>query len=247
MGAEVEAFLSHLAVAKRVSASSGSRCSTSRIRQPGTARSIPIAYRISVLEQREGLNWIARPLAPPVGRENKSLDSRYFFPSQREGIEGWAIARDGLSSRCEIRCPPGGDRLFPRDHPSSERDAALLHREDPSLPRIDSSIRRVPARWSCSSAGAPAAFDRCPMDEGPAPADDAGMARIGGQRVEPAYPGCNEAKCGKTPLGATVRPSGHPRATVQVFGMPWQGRRRFLIAHPSIPSRLGGEEVSAVQ
>jgi hypothetical protein len=27
---------------------------------------------------------------------------------------------------------------------------------------------------------------------------------------------------------------------VQVFGMPWQGRRRFSIAHPSIPSRWGG-------
>jgi len=62
--AEVEAFLTHLAVAKRVSASPGSRSSTSRIRQPGTARSIPIGYRISVLEQREGLNWIAHPLAP---------------------------------------------------------------------------------------------------------------------------------------------------------------------------------------
>jgi hypothetical protein len=61
--AEVEAFLTHLAVAKRVSASSGSRSSTSRIRQPGTARSIPIAYRISVLEQTEGLTWIAHPLA----------------------------------------------------------------------------------------------------------------------------------------------------------------------------------------
>jgi hypothetical protein len=27
-------------------------------------RHIPIAYRISVLERREGLNWIAHPLAP---------------------------------------------------------------------------------------------------------------------------------------------------------------------------------------
>jgi len=43
---------------------------------------IPIAYRISVLEH---------PLAPSRREGNKSLDSRYFFPSQREGIEGWAI------------------------------------------------------------------------------------------------------------------------------------------------------------
>jgi len=42
-------------------------------------------------------------------------------------------------------------------------------------------VRRLdaPTRWSCSSAGASAAFDRCPMDEAPGPADDAGMARIG--------------------------------------------------------------------
>jgi hypothetical protein len=29
---------------------------------------------------------------------------------------------------------------------------------------------------------------------------------------------------------------------VQVFGMPWQGRRRFWIAHPSIPSRWEGKK-----
>jgi hypothetical protein len=29
---------------------------------------------------------------------------------------------------------------------------------------------------------------------------------------------------------------------VQVFGMPWQGRRRFSIAHPSIPSRWEGKK-----
>jgi hypothetical protein len=80
---------------------------------PDSTPSIPIAYRVSVLEQREGLNWIAHPLAPPVGRGNKSLDNRYFFlytngrgdksldsgyffPSQREGIEGWAIANHRL-------------------------------------------------------------------------------------------------------------------------------------------------------
>ena len=30
---------------------------------------------------------------------------------------------------------------------------------------------------------------------------------------------------------------------VQVFGMPWQGRRRFSIAHPSIPSRWEGKSI----
>ena len=64
--------------------------------RPETAR---YTHRVqdTVLEQREGLNWIAHPLIgsptpspPPVGRGNKLLDSRYFFPSQREGIEGWA-------------------------------------------------------------------------------------------------------------------------------------------------------------
>ena len=80
-------------------ASARARAGSSRPGVPGSAlkpRAILIAYRISVLEQREGLNWIAHPLSPtpsppPVGRGNKLLDSRYFFPSQREGIEGWAI------------------------------------------------------------------------------------------------------------------------------------------------------------
>ena len=30
--------------------------------------------------------------------------------------------------------------------------------------------------------------------------------------------------------------------SVQVFGMPWQGRQRFSIAHPSIPSRWEGKK-----
>ncbi|MBA2593820.1 MAG: nucleotidyl transferase AbiEii/AbiGii toxin family protein, partial [Gammaproteobacteria bacterium] len=45
----------------------------------------------------EGYELIAHPSPPPVGRGNKLLNSRYFFPSQREGIEGWAI---------ENRCLP---------------------------------------------------------------------------------------------------------------------------------------------
>jgi hypothetical protein len=66
------------------------------------AEAISIAYRISVLEPREGLIESPTPSPPPVGRGNKLLDSRYFFPSQREGIEGWARAyrkpkRDGYT------------------------------------------------------------------------------------------------------------------------------------------------------
>ena len=67
-------------------------------RGPPRKRAVLIAYRISVLEQREGLNLdrpppigspTPRPLQlGPVGRGNKLLDSRYFFPSQGEGIEG---------------------------------------------------------------------------------------------------------------------------------------------------------------
>jgi hypothetical protein len=87
--AEVEAFLTHLAVAKRVSASSGSRSSTSRIRQPGTARSIPIAYRISVLEQREGLTWIAPPPRPlPSGGGISHWTADTSSPPNGRGLRG---------------------------------------------------------------------------------------------------------------------------------------------------------------
>ena len=119
-----------------------------------------------------------------------------------------------------IRCPSGGDRLFPRDHPSSERDAALLHREDPSLPRIDPSIRRVPApiraMWASSagqgaSSGASSHGAAVEGRRGAGAAATPSASASIGQRVEPAYPECSEAKCGKTPLGATVTPSGHPR------------------------------------
>jgi hypothetical protein len=48
---------------------------------------------------------------------------------------------------------------------------ASLHSGTPALD--------APTRWSCGNAGAPAAFERCPMDEAPGSADDAGMARIG--------------------------------------------------------------------
>ena len=63
--AEVEAFLTHLAVAKRVSASSGSRSSTSRIRQPGTARSIPVSFRSSACTG-EGGHGFRSPFPHPL-------------------------------------------------------------------------------------------------------------------------------------------------------------------------------------
>ena len=43
-----------------------------RADEGGETGDIPIAYRISVLEQRAGLNWIAHPLAPS-GREGESV------------------------------------------------------------------------------------------------------------------------------------------------------------------------------
>jgi hypothetical protein len=36
-----------------------------------------------------------------LGSSLKSLDSRYFFPSQREGIEGWAIKIVASLTGCE--------------------------------------------------------------------------------------------------------------------------------------------------
>ena len=54
------------------------------------ARSTGVRPETARYAHRVQDRMLPTPSPPPVGRGNKLLDSRYFFPSQREGIEGWA-------------------------------------------------------------------------------------------------------------------------------------------------------------
>jgi len=116
-----------------------------------------------------------------------------------------------------------------------------------SLRCIRGTPARRPTRWSCSSASAPAAFDRCPMDEALGPADDAGMARIGARTrlIEGSMRGSEGSS--RWSKAASVRTKDDRQGTTDhrrgdIGSSQRDESASRANAHPSIPSRWEGKK-----
>ena len=82
-----------------------------------------------------------------VGRGNKLLDSRYFFPSQREGIEGWAI--ENVTSRARTYRKPKRDGYIGRKSSPSATSSPSPSSSIKTRERFARTLRSLPRKAMC--------------------------------------------------------------------------------------------------